>query len=399
MKPIQFCDFVQKLHGRICTEMSREGFTKLVFTNIVDCETLEAGGLDKSDSTFKNYYSKPYGERGSAESYLRELREHVDAEKFANWLDGMNPSAVEKLRQELAEYLPDSETYRAPEAIAELFASIINGDADQDPSEEQPQTELPLQMTYGMETEETYLKDECANRCFLCSKHLKKYTLVRIVPPQFDYKQRVKLKGMLLEMCDASIVPDFDGGFDYSSRDNKALLTPECAMDYQNRFSVEKCAQLMANKLNAKRRYQAEEALFDIELSGDLEELLDSLDKLSDPKAREELRYMPIKLENKIHPDSGALRSDIEGLVSRYYVFIQNEIHKRDGVDGFEAEDFLQSARLAYIKLKRSGADQNLVFDSIVEWISRNTGCATAACRALAAYLVEDCEVFDEIAE
>lgn len=399
MSSIQFCEFAQTLHEHICTGMSNGGFTRLLFENIVDVSDLKDSNLNRSDQTFKHYYDTPIPKHASAGSYLKSLRGHVDTEKFANWLDEMNSAAIEALRQDLAEYLPDSRTYRAPDAIAELFASIINGDVVQDPLKEQPQAELPLQMTYEVETEETYLKGECGNRCFLCSKHLTRYTPVTIVPPEFDYRQRAELRGMLLKMCDASIVPDFDGGFDYSSRDNKALLTLKCAIDYQDHFSVKKCAKLMANKLNAKRRYQAEEALYDIELNGDLEELLNSLDKLSDPKALEELRYTPIKLENKIRPDSGALRGDIEGLVSRYYVFIQNEIHKRDGVDGFDAEDFLQSARLAYIKLRKSGADQDLIFDSIVEWISRYTGCATAACRALAAFLVEDCEVFDEIAE
>jgi hypothetical protein len=379
--------------------MSNDGFTRLLFENIVDVEDLKNSKLNRADSTFKHFYEIPVPLHGSAGSYLKLLRGHIDTEKFTNWLIGQNDSAIEDLRKDLAGHLPDSRTYNAPKALAELFAKIINGDVDESLSAEQSQAELPLQMTYEEETENSYLRDECANRCFLCSKHLRRCALVTIVPPELDYRQRNDLRRALLGMYDESFVPDFDNGFDYSSTDNRALLTPECAMDYQNHFSIEKCAKLMANKLDAKRRYLAEESLYDMELNGDLEELLDSLNKMSEPQALGGLRYEPVKIEKKIHPTEGALRADIEGLVSRYYLFIKNGISQRDGVNGFDSDEFLYTAKLAYLKLRKSEPNQNLIFEKIVDWISRETGCRTTACRALAAYLVENCEVFDEITE
>lgn len=399
MSSIQFCEFAQTLHRRVCTEMSNGGFTRLLFENIVDVEDLKKSKLNRADSTFKHFYEIPIPLHGSAESYLKSLRGHIDTEKFANWLLDQNDSAIENLRKDLAGHLPDSRTYNAPEALAELFAKIINEDVGKSMSAVQSQAELPLQLTYEEETENSYLRDECANKCFLCSKHLKRFSVVTIVPPELDCNQRNDLRRALLRTYDESFVPDFNNGFDYSSTDNKALLTPECAMEYQNHFSIEKCAQLMANKLNAKRRYRAEESLYDMELNGDLEELLDSLNKLTDPEAPGELRYKPVKIEKKIHPTEGALRADIEGLASRYYLFIKNGLHQRDGVNGFDSDEFLHTAKLAYLKLRKVELNQNLIFEKIVEWISRETGCQTTACRALAAYLVENCEVFDEITE
>lgn len=172
----------------------------------------------------------------------------------------------------------------------------------------------------------------------------------------------------------------------------------ECRIDYEQSFSIERCANLMANKIKAKQRYKAQLAMDEIAIEGDLRNLLDSLDSLIDPADVEQLRYRPIKVKDKINPESHILKSEIDNLVNSYYGFIQSELRARDSEGEFDAESLGMSMRRCYKELQKIGENQDHIYDAMARWVSDSTGCENhSACRVLIAFFVQNCEVFDEI--
>lgn len=397
MANISFSMFVQMLHRYLSGGMSGYGFTRFLFNLVTDYEDFENSPAKRSDESFKKYFAGSV----SIKSYVKRIREHIVMDDFVSWLYQANETESEKLREELADYLPTSVTYDFPEACAKLFRSILdNPDPASEDTTIQTTASLQFELTYELETEASMLRDECSNKCLLCGKRLKKWTKVQIIPPKLGYKERVALRKAVVQLCDESLVPDFDGEFDYSSPDNNALLTVDCAADYRSKFTIEKCAELMVNKLKAKQSYAAQLIMDSIDLDDALRELLDSLDELIDPKAVEELRYKPKKIEEKIDPKSHVLKSEIDDRVNRYYGFIQEELGRRDGNDEFDSDDLCHSIKKCYKKLNKAGETQDHIYDMMAHWVSESTGASNlAACRVFIAFFVQNCEVFDAIPE
>lgn len=398
MSQISFSAFANVLFRYLAEGMSQHAFARVLFEKITDYEERDedTSPLDKSESTYKKYFS---GDT-SIQVLANAIRGHIDKSKFVSWLAGFNPEALEEIRKELADYLPLSETYNTPEACFELFASIIsNPESAYDGKRAiAPNPPLPLQIDYSVESQELSLKEESANKCLVCGKRLKASTLIKIVPPQLDYQARAALRKAVGEKVGNLPVPDFESGFDYHGSENMAVVHLECRIDYEQSFSIERCANLMANKIKAKQRYKAQLAMDEIAIEGDLRNLLDSLDSLIDPADVEQLRYRPIKVKDKINPESHILKSEIDNLVNSYYGFIQSELRARDSEGEFDAESLGMSMRRCYKELQKIGENQDHIYDAMARWVSDSTGCENySACRVLIAFFVQNCEVFDEI--
>lgn len=398
MSQISFSAFANVLFRYLAEGMSQHAFARVLFEKITDYEERDedTSPLDKSESTYKKYFS---GDT-SIQVLANAIRGHIDKSKFVSWLAGFNPEALEEIRKELADYLPLSETYNTPEACFELFASIIsNPESAYDGKRAiAPNPPLPLQIDYSVESQELSLKEESANKCLVCGKRLKASTLIKIVPPQLDYQARAALRKAVGEKVGNLPVSDFESGFDYHGSENMAVVHLECRIDYEQSFSIERCANLMANKIKAKQRYKAQLAMDEIAIEGDLRNLLDSLDSLIDPADVEQLRYRPIKVKDKINPESHILKSEIANLVNSYYGFIQSELRARDSEGEFDAESLGMSMRRCYKELQKIGENQDHIYDAMARWVSDSTGCENhSACRVLIAFFVQNCEVFDEI--
>lgn len=397
MGTISFSDFAKTLRSHLSNGENGPAFTQTLFENITDFDDVDSNPVyQKSDHTFKKYLS---GDTNIA-TFASSIRDHIDESKFANWLETANPESLEEARKDLAQYLPTSDTYEFPEACARLFSSIIKESSPDIEITQIAEKELPFQIDYATETENASLRDECLNKCLLCGKRLKTLAKVQIVPPKLDYKERAILRDLTSNSSAESLVPDFDNHFDFDSPDNKALLTIDCAADYENSFTIEKCARLMANKLKAKRRHAAQLIMDGIDLDDALRNLLDSLDQLIDPRDVEVLHYKPVKVKDKILPETHILKAEIDGLVNNYYGFIKNELGRRDGNDEFDTEDLCMSVRKCYKILNKAGESQDHIYDMMAHWISDNTGSNNCtACRVMIAFFVQNCEVFDEIPE
>ena len=394
---ISFSEFAKALH-RFLPDLNQGDYVKALLDHIVvfEDEDMNPVHTQKLD-TLKRYYSGT-----SFATFAKRSRDHLDPEVFASFVADFDPELQEEVRQALSGYLSDSQLQKFPESCADLFVRVIKAEADGTVGSEghdNEATQAAMLMPYQMQTMEDRLKDECNRRCLLCGEKRTSHVLTEIVPSSSDYKVRNDVRGLLEERMLKDDIPDFNNDYDTHGERNYALLDPNCYSEYTNNFSAEKCSGLMSNKIYAIRQAEIQEELDSLEVDRSLSELLDSLDRLIDPEAVAALQYSPTSISNKIEPERHILKAQVSELVARYYGFIKNELHAREGLNGFQFIDLQYSMKKYFLTLQRAGEDQDEIYSRLALWVKDSTRCKSiVACEILVAFFIQDCEVFNEIA-
>ena len=123
------------------------------------------------------------------------------------------------------------------------------------------------------------------------------------------------------------------------------------------------------------------------------------MDRLIDLEKMESLQYAPHDIKEKIEPEYVTIKNDVSSKVSMYYGFIEEQLHQRDGINGFDFDGLAMSVRHCYKNLSKQGLSQDHIYSQMALWVQRMTGCENlVACQILVAFFVQECEVFDEIA-
>ena len=110
------------------------------------------------------------------------------------------------------------------------------------------------------------------------------------------------------------------------------------------------------------------------------------------------LNYDPVAVRNKI-PNDIALNIKVSSYVSAYYERVKEIFKELDKEQQVRYEPFSCSVKLTYLKLKNSGYDQSSIFDYLTEWLMNATNESREYCEIIIAYYVQNCEVYDAVAE
>lgn len=188
-------------------------------------------------------------------------------------------------------------------------------------------------------------------------------------------------------------------GSDSESYENKIALCKDCHDTQDYHTTAEDYLRLY----NIKSHILAQNALTDISEMVVVEEqislVIDGITKLTAEDVAE-LRYSPVPVANKFTASEFLLRNKVMSYVLSYYSYIKSEFQNMDGKDGFHMQILSEQVRSCFIKMSDQTQDKTMLFDHIVTWIKNKT-CSTngIACEAVAAFFVQNCEVFYEITE
>lgn len=397
MKSISFSQFAEAVRCLFPGSLNNGEYVKELFSKIIDFGEGEDGNpvYSRSLDTFKRYYSG-----SSIREFAGRIIGNIDLFKFENYVNKQSPDDIEAARRALAEYLPESQYAKFPQAVAQLFEGIIRSESKgkEYVSEEMIQYTLPLQAEYIPTPEIDLLREECSGKCLICGKRLKNQAVIDIVPKVSNIEERNEIR-KALQVRGVENLPDLNGSFSTSGIENHALVDANCKADYEAHFKPEKAAELLIAKHEANQRMLLMDKIDSLEIDEYLEELLSSMDGIINPEAAESLKYAPHDIKEKIEPEHVTLKLDVSSKVSMYYGFIEEELHQRDGVNGFDFEDLAMSVRRCYKDLAKQGLSKEYIYTQMALWTQRMTGCENiVACQILIAFFVQECEVFDEIA-
>lgn len=111
------------------------------------------------------------------------------------------------------------------------------------------------------------------------------------------------------------------------------------------------------------------------------------------------VNWQPLKVSAKIRDEHFVLRDQIEKLADTYYFYIKDQFSLLEDSGKRKFKTFQTRVSSFYDELSDATDDQVVIFEQTAAWIARSAEVPTNSNAALviAAFFVQNCEVFDEI--
>ena len=188
-------------------------------------------------------------------------------------------------------------------------------------------------------------------------------------------------------------------GDNSESFENKIGLCKDCH-DTQDYHTTK---EDYLNLYEIKTKLLAKTAMNDITESLVIEDqisvVINGLTKLTDEDLAD-LNYEPVPIANKFNSSELLLKIKISGYVNEFYPYIRTCFNEMDGKNKFHMQVLTEQVKACFIKLNDEIEDKDIIFDQIVKWVQKKTLCESInACEAVVAFFVQNCEVFNEIAQ
>ena len=139
-------------------------------------------------------------------------------------------------------------------------------------------------------------------------------------------------------------------------------------------------------------------------LASQIKDVLNELVKKPKDETLKENRpenWSPKKVTQKIKKEEWVLATSIKSLAHTYYFYVQSIFESLDNGSTRRFSKICDQVSSCYKELAEKTDDQRQIFYGIRNWIARHAGVSENSQEALviAAFFVQNCEVFDEISE
>lgn len=192
---------------------------------------------------------------------------------------------------------------------------------------------------------------------------------------------------------------------DVNSNDNLIPLCPNCHTRFDKPRTVEEYRTLVeAKKLAAGRRKElAHQSGFDVpEALRELVAKLLSVDEAAIAAAQGQaqtatLSYDPKRINEKLDNTVDiATKLRIKDDVRQYFFLIRKLFQELELSNVYSAEDVALQVRRYYIALAKSGKTKRQILTDITDWIIRRTDAPTSIAHMIAAFYIQNCEVYSD---
>lgn len=111
------------------------------------------------------------------------------------------------------------------------------------------------------------------------------------------------------------------------------------------------------------------------------------------------VNWEPLKVSEKIRNENYVLREQIEKLADTYYFYVKDQFNLLEDSGKRKFKKFQTRVSAFYDAVSEETDDQVLIFEQTTAWIARSAGVPPKSNAALviAAFFVQNCEVFDEV--
>jgi len=179
---------------------------------------------------------------------------------------------------------------------------------------------------------------------------------------------------------------------------NIIWLCPNCHEKFDKPRTLDGYNNLMRIKkqLLQKREIQEEFNSYQIE-----EEIKKVLNILADEECSEEefiLVYDPKTIDNKLDNTIQSLtKRKIKRDVRDFFYIVKREFQNIDSIKANKATLIATQIKSFYLKARDKNANQEDVFNYLVEWLNKKTNISKDASSIVISYFVQNCEVFDVV--
>lgn len=241
-----------------------------------------------------------------------------------------------------------------------------------------------------------YLR-EVDYHCPLCGRELQSRTQRKVTQKQFEiahiYPNRPTIQ-QYLELHGLERLGNTSEDYE-----NKIALCCNCHNTQDYHTTKEEYERLLSIKKKLLERSALHDAVNELSLEKELEDIVNVLRKTTTSELVS-LRMEPVRLAAKFEDNDALLLARITGYVSQYYTFIRELFREKDGKDGFVFTALCLEVKAAFLKMDAISSNKEEIFMQLSSWIKRKVPFSNqTACEIIAAFFVQNCEVFNEIAQ
>jgi hypothetical protein len=180
--------------------------------------------------------------------------------------------------------------------------------------------------------------------------------------------------------------------------ENLIALCPKCHDTYAVSPTPDETLCLQKIKAALMREASAFETASEIKIEAEIDEVLSRIASATESELVP-LTYKPVKVTRKIRKENGMLLRRTLFNVTTYFNYVK-DVFQQLGKEGrLRFDSFAVQVKLCYLKECGEGRSQEEIYGALVEWLRTMTNGSRDACDVVVAYFVQNCEVFDEIAE
>jgi hypothetical protein len=182
------------------------------------------------------------------------------------------------------------------------------------------------------------------------------------------------------------------------SQSGDIALCLRCAGEYLSRPTVAEYLKLSKIKQAVSDRRRALENAVGIKIDEQIEEVLRAITNTT--KEQLALKMEPAEVEKNIEKDKIPLMIKIMGYVTNYFYRVRDILQGLDHDGRLRSKEIAEDVNAYYKKLRRGQFSQERILMILVVWLQTNAETDYhLACEILVSFFVQDCEVFDVIAQ
>lgn len=183
------------------------------------------------------------------------------------------------------------------------------------------------------------------------------------------------------------------------SPNNKMVLCRNCYEEFIADKTGEIAKKLQVIKRNMLIDNMYADTIDEITIEQEIEQVLDSLTSIKSAKDLQLLNYAPVKVEKKI-PEDFLLCDKVKGYVVRYFNHVADKLKQLNSENKLKYVLIGSEIKTVYLAFEQLNYSQSEIFDLMTNWLMGKTGCnKKEACEIVIAYYIQNCEVFNEVAE
>ncbi|CNL00458.1 ABC-three component system protein [Yersinia enterocolitica] len=236
------------------------------------------------------------------------------------------------------------------------------------------------------------LFDEVGGLCPKCSKPLMKenngkklklYELAHIYP----FSPRPE--EMLLLKDEKRLNDDVD------HEDNFIALCRDCHKIFDTPRTVDGYREMYNLKLMLQQNARIKNRYFNFQIEDDIKEIIDKMASII-PESSSQLSFDAMRIDEKLDDNvTIQFRMKIKSYVNYFYNDIKVLFQQIDKIKPGTSDLIYAEVKVHYLKLKKDGVDQHVIFDALTEWIRTYAKQNNRdAAETLVAFFVQNCEVY-----
>lgn len=181
--------------------------------------------------------------------------------------------------------------------------------------------------------------------------------------------------------------------------ENKIALCKNCHSTQDYHTTKDDYLSLLSLKEKLIKATTLEEIAADLSLEDSISNIVNKICELGTGDITD-LNYTPLALAKKFNAEERSLKVKVAGYVTEYYPYIRSLFQNMEGKNGFHLDVISMQIRCCFIKMTDITEDKEVIFENMVHWLQTKTqSFSTSACEAVISFFVQNCEVFNEIAE